>query len=65
MTMSKLDIAVWNIQFYKVDEEGNELQNPDGSVKLFELKRNVGCSFVAESFEEDELEEVKESDNET
>ena len=25
---------VWDIQFYKVDEDGNELLNADGSVKL-------------------------------
>ncbi len=33
------DIGVWDIQFYKVDKNGMELQNPDGSVKLFQLKR--------------------------
>jgi len=61
--MSKLDIAVWDIQFYKVDEDGNELQNPDGTVKLFQLKRDVDCSFIAEVTSEDELEEIKESNN--
>ena len=50
------DIAVWDIQFYKVDEEGNELQNSDGTVKLFQLKRDVDCSFIAEVTSEDELE---------
>ena len=52
------DIALWDIQFYKVDEEGNELQNPDGTVKLFQLKRDIDCSFIAEGTTEDELEEV-------
>ena len=52
------DIALWDIQFYKVDEDGNELQNPDGTVKLFQLKRDVDCSFIAEGTTEDELEEV-------
>jgi len=55
--MDKLDIAIWNLQFYKVDEEGNELQNPDGTVKLFQLRRDIDCSQVAEWFSEDELEE--------
>tara|TARA_R100000734_G_C3275069_1_gene70055 strand:+ start:583 stop:771 length:189 start_codon:yes stop_codon:yes gene_type:complete len=52
------DIALWDIQFYKVDEEGNELQNPDGTVKLFQLKRDIDCSFIAEGTTEDELEEI-------
>ena len=52
------DIALWDIQFYKVDEDGNELQNPDGTVKLFQLKRDVDCSFIAEVTSEDELEEI-------
>lgn len=62
--MSKLDIAVWDIQFYKIDEDGNELQNTDGTVKIFGLKNSTGRNFdwslIAESFEEDELEEIKE-----
>jgi len=34
--MSKeYSIGVYNITFYKVDEDGNELRNPDGSVKEF------------------------------
>ena len=56
--MSKFNIALWDIQFYKVDEDGNELQNPDGTVKLFQLKRDVDCSFIAEVTLEDELEEI-------
>ena len=55
--MDKLDIAIWDLQFYKVDEEGNELQNPNGTVKLFQLRRDIDCSQVAEWFSEDELEE--------
>ena len=56
--MSKFNIALWDIQFYKVDKDGNELQNPDGTVKLFQLKRDVDCSFIAEVTSEDELEEI-------
>jgi len=56
--MENYDICIWDIQFYKVDEEGNELQNPDGTVKLFQLKRDVDCSFIAEVTSEDELEEI-------
>jgi len=56
--MENYDICVWDIQFYKVDEDGNELQKPDGTVKLFQLKKDVDCSFIAEGTTEDELEEV-------
>ena len=53
-----LDICVWDIQFYKVDEEGNELLNEDGSVKLFNLKREHDVSFIAEGTDHGDLEEV-------
>lgn len=52
-------IAVWDIQFYKVDEDGNELLNEDGSVKLFTSSRNMDFSWVAESADANELEEIK------
>ena len=52
------DIGVWNIQFYKVDEDGNELLNGDGTVKLFELKREHDVSFIAERTDHEDLEEV-------
>jgi len=57
--MSKIySIEVWNIQFYKVDEDGNELLNEDGSVKLFTSSRNMDFSWVAESADANELEEM-------
>lgn len=37
----KYSIEVWDIQFYKVDEDGDELLNEDGSVKLFTDKGNI------------------------
>ena len=54
----KYSIEVWDIQFYKVDEDGNELLNDDGSVKLFTQSRNIDLSWVAESVDADELEEI-------
>ena len=51
------DISVWNIQFCKIDEDGNELKNKDGSVKLFELKREHDCSFIAEGTRHEDLTE--------
>tara|TARA_R100001198_G_scaffold91121_1_gene68997 strand:+ start:609 stop:827 length:219 start_codon:yes stop_codon:yes gene_type:complete len=50
------DIGVWDIQFYKVDKNGMELQNPDGSVKLFQLKEDdkldIGYNFFIRDFVE-------------
>ena len=58
--MSKYDIGVWDIQFYKTDDDGNALLNSDGSVKLFQLKREHDVSFIAESTTDEDLEEIKE-----
>ena len=58
-----LDIGVWDIQFYKVDEDGNELLNDDGSVKLFQLKYEHDVSFIAEGTEHEDLEEVNDENN--
>ena len=50
----KYSIAVWNVQFYKIDEDGNELLNEDGSVKLFTPNRDIDVSWVSDSvYEED------------
>lgn len=54
----KYSIEVWDIQFYKVDENGDELLNDDGSVKLFTSSRNMDFSWVAESADANELEEI-------
>jgi hypothetical protein len=52
-------IAVWDIQFYKVDEDGNELLNEDGSVKLFTDGGNMDLSYVGAYVTDDELWEVE------
>ena len=54
----KYSMAVWDIQFYKVDEDGNELLNEDGSVKLFTPTRDIDVSWVADSVCEDDVNEV-------
>tara|TARA_B100001939_G_scaffold346813_1_gene366597 strand:+ start:1971 stop:2153 length:183 start_codon:yes stop_codon:yes gene_type:complete len=58
--MSKYNIGVWDIQFYKTDDDGNELLNSDGSVKLFQLKREHDVSFIAERTTDEDLKEIKE-----
>ena len=55
----KYSIAVWGIQFCKVDEDGNELLNEDGSVKLFTDGGFIDLSYVYENVTDDELWEVE------
>lgn len=52
-------VAVWDIQFYKIDEDGNDLLNDDGSVKLFFENSNFDYSYLADSIDADELKEIK------
>ena len=54
----KYSVAVWDIQFYKVDEDGNELLNKDGSVKMFTESRDIDLSWVTDSIYEDDVKEV-------
>ena len=46
-------IEVWNVQFYKVDDEGNALLNADGSIKLFDA--DIDVSAIAEGMTNDDL----------
>ena len=55
----KYSVEVWDIQFYKVDEDGNELLNDDGSVKLFTPTRDIDVSWVSDSVYEEDVEEVE------
>jgi len=56
---NKLDIGLWDIQFYKLDENGNELTNKDGSVKLFTTKHDFPHNLITESLDHKDLEEIK------
>ena len=49
-------IEVWNVQFYKVDDDGNALLNADGSIKLFDS--DIDVSTIAEGMSDDDLVEV-------
>ena len=51
-------LEVWDIQFYKVDEDGNPLRDNKGNVQLYNAT-NYDCSYLAEGLDEDDLEEVK------
>ena len=52
-------IAVWDLTFYKVDEDGNELLNEDGSTKLFTEGGNMDVSYLAEHLTDDDLFEME------
>ena len=55
----KYTVSVWDIQFYKVDEDGNELLNDDGSIKLFTQTRDIDLSWIADSVSENDIKEVQ------
>ena len=61
---NEYDICVWDIQFCKKDDDGNELLNDNGSVKLFQLKQEHDVSFIAEGTCDDDLEEIQETEDE-
>ena len=56
---AEYDIAIWDIQFYKVDEDGNPLTDNRGNVQLFTEGGNMDLSYVAEHVTEDELWEIE------
>jgi len=51
-------IAVYTMVFYRVDEDGNEELNKDGSIKLYKTTEEYDCSSLAEAVELDDLEEL-------
>ena len=58
--MNKYDICVWDIQFCKKDDDGNELLNSDGSIKLFRVAVDIDLSDISEYLEHEDLEEIEE-----
>jgi hypothetical protein len=61
--MSKdYSIGIWDCTFYKVDGDGNTLNNPDGTVKLFRAD-DVDMSYWSDGMDEDDLTEIEESSN--
>lgn len=57
--MSEYDICVWDIQFCKKDDDGNELLNSDGSIKLFRVAVDIDLSDISEYLEHEDLEEIE------
>ena len=52
-------ICGWEQWGHIEDEDGNELLNEDGSVKLFTQSRDIDLSWVSDSVCEDDVEEIK------
>ena len=51
------NIALWDCTFYLQDDEGNDILNKDGSVKIFNAPK-LDWYHIAECVELDDLEEV-------
>lgn len=55
----ELNVNVLDIKFYVCDEDGNELTNPDGSIKEFYFKgRLKPLEYLCEDMTIQDLEEV-------
>ena len=51
--------AVWECILYKCNENGSEICNEDGSLKLFKARRDFDWSHIAESFDDSDLVEFE------
>tara|TARA_R100000656_G_scaffold114254_1_gene86636 strand:+ start:31 stop:213 length:183 start_codon:yes stop_codon:yes gene_type:complete len=56
MTIEYNNIAVWDLTFYKCDDDGNELKDQNGKVKTF--RAEIDCQYLAEGLEVNDLEQV-------
>ena len=51
------NIAVWDLTFYRQDEEGNALKDDNGNVITYRVE-NYDSSYLAEGLDIDDLEEI-------
>ena len=49
------NIAVWDLTFYRCDDDGNELKDKNGKVITYRAETN--CEYLAEGLDIDDLEE--------
>jgi len=55
---------IQDITFYKVDDEGNEELNKDGTTKVYRIKDGIrvkALEYLTDEFEDDIMEESEES----
>ena len=57
LNIDNLTVGVWDCTFYLTDDDGNEILNNDGTVKMFDVP-NMDWSYVAEHIEFDDLKEI-------
>jgi len=51
---------IQDITFYKVDDEGNEVFNEDGTTKIYRIKRGIrvkALEYLTDEFDDDIMEE--------
>ena len=56
---------VYDIKFYQVDDDGNEILNKKNETKIFRLKEGIRfkpLEYLCEDIDNDILEEIKEND---
>ena len=58
---SDVNIGVWDCTFYLTDDDGNEVLNEDGTIKMFDAP-DLDYSHIAESVELSDLKEKEEED---
>ena len=54
---------IQDITFYKVDDEGNEELNKDGTTKIYRVKEGIrvkAFEYLTDDFDDDIMEESKE-----
>jgi hypothetical protein len=57
---------VYDIKFYQVDDDGNEILNKKNETKIFRLKEGIRfkpLEYLCEDIDNDILEEIKENDS--
>ena len=50
-------IAVWDLTFYRTDEDGNELKDDNG--KVITYRAEIDCQYLAEELNIEHLEVVE------
>jgi hypothetical protein len=51
---------IQDITFYKVDDEGNEILNKDGTTKIYRIKDGIrvkALEYLTDEFEDDMMQE--------
>ena len=55
----KMNVCVWDVRFYMNDDDGNELIDKDGNVRVFTAPALDFVTYAYDMVEYDDLEEVK------